>query len=501
MMALDRGLRRFARGALLAVCAASGAAAQTFTVDSVLDQVDDDLVDIGCHTAAGTCTLRAAVMQASVNPGDTTIQLPAGTYVMTRLPSGANGPDNGDLNLVKTGVDWIRIEGAGAQSTIIDGNDLDRIFRVADTTRAFISDVTIRNGTAQLGGGLRVDGSLTLLGARVVDNEATAVGGGIYLAASEGLEIRFSDIAANHAASNGGGVYVETGTAGSLAIFQSSVRANQAEDYGGGIFFFGFGTLAVDSSTVSGNSARGGGGISVSESSATAELYDSSVYDNQATDSTQGNGGGIENVGTLYVTNSTISGNRATLDGGGLHNNGTTSLYNSTVVFNEADTDADPNGGLGGGAFNEPGGIFAVRNSVLAGNTRSGAPVPTDCSGAVGGYGHNRFGSFSGCTVTHTGACGGSDLLLGSLAELGPLQINGGRTPTHAIQAGSGLIDDVDSPCICQDSFAVPILSDQRGGPRVVGARCDVGAFEFGALPAGALFSDGFETGNTWNWR
>lgn len=497
----DQRLRRFARSALVAVLAASAAAAQTFTVDSVLDQVDDDLVDIACHTAANTCTLRAAVMQASVNPGDTTILLPAGTYLMTRLPSGANGPDSGDLNLVKTGGNSITIQGAGAQSTVIDGNDLDRIFRVADPTYAIIQEVTIRNGTAQFGGGIRVEGTLILFGSRVVDNVATGNGGGIYFGSDNYLEIDFSEIAANYAGGSGGGVYVETGSSGTLAFLSSSLRANQAVDFGGGLYFWGFGDLGLDNSIVSGNSARGGGGISVAESSATAELTRCSVYDNQATDSTQGDGGGIENVGTLYVTNSTISGNRATVDGGGLHNNGITSLYNSTVVLNEADTDADPNGGLGGGAFNEPGGIFAVRNSVLAGNFRSGAPVPSDCSGAVGGYGHNRFGSFSGCTVTHTGACGGSDLPLGSPAELGPLQFNGGATPTHAIQAGSGLIDDVDSPCICQDRFSSPIAVDQRGGARVVGARCDVGAFEFGALPAGALFSDGFEIGTTWNWR
>jgi hypothetical protein len=171
------------------------------------------------------------------------------------------------------------------------------------------------------------------------------------------------------------------------------------------------------------------------------------------------------------------------------------------VVLDEADSDADFNGGLGAGALNDAAGDFAVRNSVLAGNIRSGAPVPSDCSGALDAYGHNRFGSVAGCTVTHTGACGGSDPLLGSLAELGPLQFNGGATPTHAIQAGSGLIDDVDSPCICQDRFGNPLAHDQRDGPRVVGARCDVGAFELGALPAGALFSDGFENGTTWNWR
>ncbi len=180
---------------------------------------------------------------------------------------------------------------------------------------------------------------------------------------------------------------------------------------------------------------------------------------------------------------------------------GIANLYNSTVAFNEADTDADPDGGRGGGVYNETASTLAIRNSVLAGNYRSGAPEPDDCFGNLAAYGHNRFGSFTGCTVTHTGACGGTDQLLASLAELGPLQYNGGATPTHAIQPGSSLIDDVDAPCVCQNQFASPILSDQRDGPRIAGARCDVGAYEFDALPSNLIFTDGFGGGLSDYWR
>ena len=206
------------------------------------------------------------------------------------------------------------------------------------------------------------------------------------------------------------------------------------------------------------------------------------------------------NFSMLSIVNSTISGNTAALDGGGIRNGGIATLYNSTVAFNEADSDADPNGGRGGGVWNDPFGTLAIRNSVLAGNYRSGSPVADDCYGDLGAYGHNRFGSFTGCTIAHTGGCGGTDLLLASLNELGPLQYNGGVTPTHAIQPGSSLIDDVDAPCICQNQFANPITLDQRDGSRVVGARCDVGAYELGALPSNLIFADGFEWGSIALW-
>lgn len=502
MAVRDGRLLRFAATLVLAAGSAAAGADQTYTVDSVLDQIDDDLVDISCHTAAGTCTLRAAVMQASVTPGNTTIQLPAGTYVLTRLPAGANGPDSGDLNLVKSAAfETISIQGAGAQSTIIDGNDLDRVFRVTNPTVAVLSNVTIRNGTALDGGGILVEGQLDLHGARVVDNVATQNGGGIFLLSADSSVIEFSEIAGNQAAGHGGGIYVASGSAGALYFDNGSIRANVAGGFGGGVYFFGTWLLSLTNTTVSGNSARLGGGIVLATASATGELIRSSVFENQATDSSVGRGGGIFNASTLYATNSTISGNHAADDGGGILNTGTTWLYNATIAFNDADSDADPNGGTGGGFYNEVGGGFALRNSVVAGNTRSGAPIADDCVGAADGYGHNRFGSFAGCALNHTGSCGGSDLLLPAIAELGPLQFNGGPTPTHAIQAGSALIDDVDSPCVCQDRFGDPLSFDQREGARVVGARCDVGAFEFGALPAGALFADGFESGNTWKWR
>ena len=54
-----------------------------FTVDSVADDVDDNTAVASCHTAAGTCTLRAAVMQANhIGNADITIVVPAGVYIL-----------------------------------------------------------------------------------------------------------------------------------------------------------------------------------------------------------------------------------------------------------------------------------------------------------------------------------------------------------------------------------------------------------------------------------
>ncbi len=62
------------------------------------------------------------------------------------------------------------------------------------------------------------------------------------------------------------------------------------------------------------------------------------------------------------------------------------------------------------------------------------------------------------------------------------------------------MIDSVVSPVICQDSSASLLVTDQRGAARSVGASCDIGAFEYGALPTGFLFGDDFEQGHLWMW-
>src|SRR5258706_5704183 len=84
---------------------ASSAWAQvTFTVNSTDDDVDADVMDGKCEipppAPPGTCTLRAAVMQANRMPNaGAIIQLPAGTYKLSIPASIADGEENGDLNL------------------------------------------------------------------------------------------------------------------------------------------------------------------------------------------------------------------------------------------------------------------------------------------------------------------------------------------------------------------------------------------------------------------
>src|SRR3979490_2246498 len=103
---------------------AGPAGAATFTVTSTHDAVDIARGDGVCAAADGSCTLPAAVMEATSFPGPDTIILPAGRYTLT-LPKTELGADaDGDLLV----MDDLTIVGAGPAESIIDGGGIDRVF-------------------------------------------------------------------------------------------------------------------------------------------------------------------------------------------------------------------------------------------------------------------------------------------------------------------------------------------------------------------------------------
>src|SRR5918992_238933 len=91
----------------------AGAAPTTFVVNDSRDLVDARVGQNGCQTAAGTCTLRAAIQEANATSDADTIQLLAGFFTIT-----IRGSSNtqGDFDVTRP----LTIVGAGA-GTIVDG--------------------------------------------------------------------------------------------------------------------------------------------------------------------------------------------------------------------------------------------------------------------------------------------------------------------------------------------------------------------------------------------
>src|SRR5262252_7325288 len=190
----------FALGLAMLIAPRSAPAA-TFTVDTTDDAVDVAPGDGQCQTANDHCSLRAAIQEANALLGADVIRLPAGTYLISRAGSGEDQAATGDLDITSS----VSITGDGAATTIVDGEALDRVFDVLATGAAVISGVTIQNGSADAGAGIRVEGgTLKLMESTVMGNQASDAGGGIDNDVGV-LQVVRSTVSGNVAHGSGGG--------------------------------------------------------------------------------------------------------------------------------------------------------------------------------------------------------------------------------------------------------------------------------------------------------
>jgi CSLREA domain-containing protein len=263
----------------------------TIVVDSTLDQPDLNPGDGRCRSAAGRCTLRAAVQEANARrnkpPFQSEILVNPGTYHLTR-----HGLDDtaslGDLDLYFTG----EIIGAGQARTIIDGDGADRVFDLHSSFER-VAHLTVRGGRATdgPGGGIRATSVDYLEYLNVHDNVAvpgeaqdSGLGGGI--AATESL-IQFSTIAYN-SAQDGAGVWFHG--------LQSPISAdlilhNHATRDGGGLFFSAEDAF-FSNLTISGNTAGAhGGGLYLAVPG--AKSLDAAATTIASNTAPEGGGGGI----------------------------------------------------------------------------------------------------------------------------------------------------------------------------------------------------------------
>jgi predicted outer membrane repeat protein len=198
-----------------------------------------------------------------------------------------------------------------------------------------VSGCTISGNSATDGGGIFNGGAMTITASTIISgNSATAQGGGIWNGGSSGMTISGSTISGNSAI-YGGGIY----NAGPLTVADSStISGNSATFGGGGIYNQNYRSVTVRDSVLTGNSATDGGAI-YNVPGATLDVRGSIFTGNTASDS----GGGIYNLGTATLQQSSLSGNSAPNDGGGIFNgtSGTLTVKDSTVTGNAAPAGAD----------------------------------------------------------------------------------------------------------------------------------------------------------------
>ena len=233
----------------------------------------------------------------------------------------------------------VSIQGPGSGSVTVTANatpaDKFRVFEISDTA----NDVSITG--------------LTLTGGQVDEG-----GGGILFRSPDTLTLVDTVVTGNKA-SNGGGIYSEY--EGSIVLQSSSVSGNTAEFAQGGGIHAVDGDVTLHDSTISGNYSYSNGAGIFSQYAGDISVTDSQVANNKVTYAGY-HGGGIYGAnGDITISGSTISGNESKGDGGGVYSyKGSLTISDTTITGNSADYG-------GGGVFNDEGDL-TITSSVITNN-------------------------------------------------------------------------------------------------------------------------------------
>ncbi len=474
----------------------------------------------------------------------------------------------------------LTIDGTTLRDNSADPLEGGAIYTIAPLT--LTNATLLSNTTTAAGGGLWSNSTTVIIGTTIISNTAGGNGGGVHVESSGSAEIVGTEIVGN-SADQGGGIYNQD----TLTLTNSTVNENVAEFGGAGLFLLAGtteinntqiisntsesgagggiandsndpnalgGTLIIRNSEVSSNTVTtnsGGGGIynyngdvtlidsAVNNNSApvTSGIYSTGSADAPASltilrstiaDNMGGWTGGIESrgFGATHISDSLIRGNSGT-DYGGFKNFATATLTNTTISGNTAGPVAEDDArrvenALGGGvavggifnfnamtlthvtivgngsadvgccndqfvgglaAFN---GTMTVRNSLIAENTAS-TDNPSYSEHPACLIDSRATFVASGDSIADDAEC--TDFtIVADVQVVDELADNGGNTQTHALQAASPAIDLGDSAtCAATDQRGVARPTDGNGDAV---AQCDAGAYEAPAVPAANFYID-----------
>ncbi|WP_145278062.1 choice-of-anchor Q domain-containing protein [Tautonia plasticadhaerens] len=196
----------------------------------------------------------------------------------------------------------------------------------------------------------------------IVDSSVSGRAGGTWAAYD------FGDLAG---AGTGGAIY----STGAVSILGSGVEGTA--HVGGAVYSLG--TLELDRSIVSGRAegerphspitpvseapAHAGGIYSEGTASISRTSLSGVIFDPEA----WGDGGGIENRGTMALIDTTVHDSRAPRHGPGIYNSGTLDITGGTIIGNTPSASYTSPPGLGGGIYNS--GPLTITNTLIAGNS------------------------------------------------------------------------------------------------------------------------------------
>lgn len=248
-----------------------------------------------------------------------------------------------------------------------------RVFTIKNGGSLTICDCgntgTITGGNASEGGGVFVSGGgvFTMNGGTISQNTAEHQGGGVFVSSDgvftmNGGTISGNTVTGSGATDGGGGVY----TSGTFKMRSSVINGNTADKcFGGGVLVSKTtAEFTLESGTISGNSAKYGGGVHVS-SSGNVIMKNGTIGDGN----TASGGGGVSiGGGDFKMEGGAISGNQAS--GAGVYlSTGTFTMTNGVITNNTS----SQGGGIqmAGGTLTLDGPVKIADNPSGKGNSES----------------------------------------------------------------------------------------------------------------------------------
>ena len=344
----------------------------------------------------------------------------------------------------------ITLAGAGADLTIIDGNQAGPCLTLNGVQDAALRDMTVRNGKADWGGGIRCAGSqATIASVIATQNASTGDGAGIGVAFGSQVTVSNCTLRGNSSGHYGGGIHVwDSGI--------NTFSGNTFEDNTalcGGAFFAGMADVVLDQNTIDDNDATSVGGAVYLQGARSAVLTGNTFRRNNA----QGSGGAI------YASNTAV-----TLSGSQIQDN--------------------LSGEWAGGAFFYACTVAISGNTILGntgGNGIGGIHLTSNCTGTVTGntIAENRGPAFAGgIDLWSSNVTIADNVFRGNSGQTGGVSVRGSSQVT--------LISDVFSANTASD-YGGAVYSDSAAsvlleGCQLLGNAARVGgaAANFGQLTA-----------------
>ena len=495
--------------ALLTAFAGQAGAASTITVDS---NGDGTATASNCTDGtSGNCTIRDAA--AAAVDGDTiTFDAAISTITLTNggIALGAvniTGPGSASLAITTTAAagsyDLFYLLGTG--DVTVSGLSITKNrIKTINQGKFTLNDVSISGCYTSYGGALYAtnQSDLVISGSHFENNSAALKGGAVYAVNNGAVTISDTEFIDNTVfQGNGGGIFskesgqkftltgstvtgnsatrgggISVATTALVSIADSTISSNTSTSDGAGLYSYVApsanqrAAVSIERSTFDGNTLTGsgeGGGMKVGGRS--LEVTNSTISDNSS-----GNiGGGISvsEAAAATINNTTITGNSAAGNGGGLYANGV------DVTINQGTISANSAGDKAGGVWlyreslNLSGTIVSGNSSVTPGSEDVGVDL------VLGLYSdHSLVGNVDGVTVFDQGGT-----IRSTTPGLDVLADNGGPTMTMALLTGSAAIDAGPNPVATFTGNGF----DQRGTPyaRVYNGTVDIGAFEVQGTP------------------